>query len=257
VIRRRKSTSYPEGRIMTHQVDLGFNRTGIATSPRLSAEMVEGMNEFPPDAAGDERAIGIVRTSYAQESEQIGSVPPPATVSGMAAAALQGVRGSHPVQFTDKLAERLAFERTGTRLYQALVSKFDAFGGFEGGPTRSDLEGIMLEELAHFRLLVRVATDIGADPTVVTPSADLAATLARGVLDVVVDPRTTLVQSLEAMLLAELVDNDCWTTLVDLARARDDEQLATTFESALADEDRHLRLVREWLAAAQGRTDGA
>ena len=35
----------------------------------------------------------------------------------------------------DKIGERLAFERTGTRLYEALVSKHEAFGSFPGGPS--------------------------------------------------------------------------------------------------------------------------
>ena len=240
---------------MSNQVELGFNRTGIATSPRLSARMVEGMQEFPPNVPGDEVAIADERQRYAQQGEQVGSVPPPATVSGMASAAVQGIRGEHPVAFIDKLGERLAFERMGTRLYQALLSKYDVFGGFEGGPTRVELERILLDEYAHFKLLVRAAAEVGADPTVVTPSADLAATMSQGVLAVLVDPRATFVQSLEGILLAELVDNDCWETLVELAQLRGDEKLANDFSSALADEVRHLRLVRSWLAAAQGRTN--
>lgn len=238
---------------MSNQPELGFNRTGIATSPRLSANMVEGMQEFPPNVPGDEVAIAGVRQRYAQEGEQVGSVPPPATVSGMASAAVQGLKGEHPVQFVDKLGERLAFERMGTRLYQALLSKFDVFGGFEGGPTRAELERLMLDEYAHFKMLVQAATEVGADPTVVTPSADIAANMSQGVLAVLVDPRITFVQSLEAILVAELVDNDCWETLMQLARQRGDEKLANSFASALADEVRHLRLVRAWLAAAQGR----
>jgi hypothetical protein len=35
---------------------------------------------------------------------------------------------------------------------------------------------------------------------------------------VIVDPRTTLLQSLEAVLIAELFDNACWETLVELAQ---------------------------------------
>lgn len=240
---------------MQNQASLGFNRTGIATSPRLSAEMVEGMQEFPPNVAGDEIAIATERQRMALEGEPVGSVPPPATLAGMASAAVQGVRGNHPVQFVDKLGERLGFERMGTRLYQALLSKYDVSGSFEGGPTRPELERMMRDEYAHFRLLVEVATEVGADPTVVTPSADLAATMSQGVLAVLVDPRTTFLQSLEGILLAELVDNDCWETLMQLAELRGDEKLASGFASALADEVRHLELVRTWLAAGQGRGD--
>jgi hypothetical protein len=44
------------------------------------------------------------------------------------------------VLLVDKLGERLAFERSGTRLYETLLSKFDSYGPFEGGPERAELE---------------------------------------------------------------------------------------------------------------------
>ena len=50
----------------------------------------------------------------------------------------------------DKLGERLAFERAGTRLYEALVSKYDAYGSFTGGPSRDDLEHVMQEEYRRY-----------------------------------------------------------------------------------------------------------
>jgi len=242
---------------MENQPDMGFNRTGAATSPKLSAEMLEGIGEFPPNAPGDERLIASVREGYAKGSDKVGSVPPPLTVGGMASAAIQGIRGTRPVQFIDKLGERLGFERMGVRLYAALISKFQAFGGFDGGPSLAELESVMLDEQRHFRLLVDAVTETGGDPTVVTPSADVAATLSRGVLDVLVDPRTTFVQSLEAILVAELVDNDAWDALIALAQKRDNAGLTARFQAARADEARHLERVRGWLAAAQNRGDEA
>ena len=53
-----------------------------------------------------------------------------------AGAALQALKGGPPTQFLDKLGERLAFERTGVRLYEALISKHEALGSFAGGPDR-------------------------------------------------------------------------------------------------------------------------
>ena len=61
--------------------------------------------------------------------------------------------GAQPTLFLDKLGERLAFERSGTRLYEALVSKHDAFGSFAGGPSKGDLEAILQEEYRHFTML--------------------------------------------------------------------------------------------------------
>jgi rubrerythrin len=217
--------------------------------------MLEGTAEFPPTTSGDETIIGRVREEYAKQADRLGSVPPPMTLAGAATAAVRGVRGLRPTQFVDKLGERLAFERTGVRIYEALISKFDAFGGFEGGPSRADLETIMDQEYSHFRLLTDAVAKVGGDPTVVTPSADLHATMTRGVLDVMVDPRTTFAQCLEAALLAELADNDCWEALGNLARQSGEDELATLFDAALQEEFVHLESVRRWIAAAENRIE--
>jgi rubrerythrin len=231
-----------------------MNRTGIATAPERTERMLDGMAEFPPDVPGDEGAIALTRVDYATSANPIGSVPPPLRLKGMLKSALQATLGESPTQFIDKLGERLAFERTGVRLYLALLAKFDAYGSFEGGPTRSELELILRDEYSHFRMLHDAVTRLGGDPTVVTPSADLQATMSKGIMEVVVDPRTTLAQGLEAMLLAELADNDCWLALGQLAKEAGEADLSTEFERALNSEMQHLAQVRAWIAAAQGRS---
>lgn len=236
----------------TH-AELGINRTGIGTAPRLSKDMMEGMDEFLPLGDGDEREIAAARSAYAREAEPIGSVPPPLTGRGVVKTAGTALKGESPTQFIDKLGERLAFERTGTRLYEALLSKFDALGEFEGGPTRVEIERILQDEYDHFTILTDSLTELGADPTVMTPSADLHATLSRGILDVMVDPRTTVPQCLEALLLAELADNDCWLALTELAKEAGQKELAAEFTGALETEAEHLGKIRSWIAAAQGR----
>jgi len=238
---------------MTTHAELGMNRTGIATSPRLSAEMVKGMEEFSPAIQEDAGNAAVVRKNYAKEADPLGHVPPPLSVKGMAKSAMTALKGEPPSLLIDKLGERLGFERSGVRLYEGILSKFDAFGGFAGGPTRAEILEILSEEFGHFALLQEAATTLGADPTVLTPSADLHATMSRGILEVVADARTSLPQCLEAALLAELADNDCWRALVELAEQAGNEELANRFTDALLEEDKHLTLVRTWVAAAQGR----
>jgi rubrerythrin len=230
---------------------MGHNRTGIATSPKLTREMIAGAEEFAPTPNGDENIIARVRQEYAHDAEPIGSVPPPTTLKGAAKTALRGARGARPTQFIDKLGERLAFERTGVRLYSALISKLDAFGSFDGGPTREMLVKIMNEEHQHFMLLTDAVTQLGGDPTVVTPSADLHATMTAGVMAVMVDPRTTLAQCLEAALLAELADNAAWETLSELAAQNGENELARQFEAARREEVEHLERVKSWIVMAQ------
>lgn len=237
----------------TQTATIGMNRTGIATSPIDSQRMIDGTQEFPPDKLGDERVIGEVRGLFAREAEPIGSVPPPANLKGLVSTTVKGVQGKRPTQFIDKLGERLAFERSGVRLYEALISKYKSLGSFAGGPDLAELEHNLREEYEHFQMLTTAVTQIGGDPTVMTPSADLHATMTKGILEVMVDARTTLVQCLEALLVVELADNECWETLVELAEQSGEGAMVASFQRALAEEAQHLADVRGWIAAAQDR----
>jgi len=216
--------------------------------------MLAGMEEFPPNSQGSAWDIAQVRIAYARLAEPMGSVPLPAKFTDKMQTAVKAVMGEKPMLLMDKLGERLAFERTGTRLYEALVSKYDAFGSFAGGPSREDLEHVLQEEYRHFTLLQAAIEQLGGDPTAVTPSANLHATAAHGIKMVIVDPRTTLLQSLEAILIAELADNACWEALIELAQGAGEDALVRQFEQALTTEQEHLQKVHAWLAAGQGRT---
>lgn len=232
---------------------IGDNRTGIARAPERTEEMVRGNDEFAPTGRVDDRSISDVRQSYSKEGVTLGTLPPPASVKQVGKTAIGVLKKGSPNLFVDKLGERLAFERTGTRLYQALISKFEAFGSFEGGPTANDLANIMAEEMRHFLMLQRAIEKVGADPTAVTPSAEVQSTASLGLPAVLVDPRTNLMQSLEAILVAELVDNECWDALVELAEKAGEEELVRDFTQAQLEEREHLRKVRTWIAAGQGR----
>jgi rubrerythrin len=215
--------------------------------------MLEGQHEFAPDMPGDERNIASSRSLSAREwDSRIGSVPPPTTVKGAVKTGMTALKGESPTQLIDKLGARLAFERSGVRMYEALLSKLDASGSFEGGPLRADIERIVNDEHEHFLLLVSALEHLGADPTVMTPSADLQATLSLGALQVLVEPRTDLAQCLEAVLTLELIDNDSWAMLTTLANEAGQGELAQRFERALAQEADHLMRVRRWIAASQG-----
>lgn len=237
---------------MNQQATLGTNRTGMATAPARSQEMLTGMEEFPPTSQGSAWDIAQVRIAYAKEAEPLGSVPMPAGVQGTVQTAVKAVKGENPTLFLDKLGERLAFERTGTRLYEALISKHEAFGSFAGGPTKADLDHIREEEHRHFTMLQAAIEQLGGDPTAVTPAANLSATASQGISKVIVDPRTTLLQSLEAVLIAELADHACWEALVELAQQAGEDDLGQQFEQAQATEQEHLLKVQTWLAAGQG-----
>ncbi len=229
--------------------DVGLNRTGIQTSPIDSKEAIEGAKQGLPSSLGTEAGILEVRALYAKEGDGLGTVPVPATLKGMFQTAKEMLKGTKPTVFIDKLGERLGFERTGVRLYQAALLKFDVHGTWEGGPSREQLEKILRDELSHFILVREAIEKLGADPTALTPSANLVSVASKGIPEVLVDPRTNLVQCLEALMVAELTDNAGWELLIELAQGLGQNNLVDQFEQALGVEAEHLMLVRRWLIA--------
>jgi rubrerythrin len=231
---------------MNQTPPVGQNLTGVSTNASCAEAMLSGMELFPPSSAGTTAGAGKIRVQYAEEGFSQGSIPKPAETKEKIKTALgMGV----PPSLMDKLGERLAFERTGTRLYEALVSKFEAYGGFAGGPKREDLLEILNEEHEHFFMLSERIAQFGGDPTAVTPSANVAAVASEGVMKVITDPRTTFLQSLEAILIAELTDRDSWELLCDASRDAGLTELQAQCEAAEATEERHLSKVRSWLKA--------
>lgn len=232
---------------------LGRNKSGITRDLGLARTMLAGMEEFPPSSKGNEQGLAAERVAYARAGEPIATMPPPASVGKLAKSALEKVTRGHPDLYLDKLGARLAFERTGVRLYEALISKLDAYGGFANGPSRDDLQHLRDEEHEHFTLLSDAIEEAGGDPTAVTPSANVEATASMGIEKVLADPRTNLLQCLEAMQIAELADNDCWQALIDLTDAAAEPERAARFNEALEQEREHLMKVRTWVAAGQSR----
>jgi hypothetical protein len=246
---------------MSQAPQQGDNRTGLLTAGELGERMVEATREFLPSSPGTALGIAEVRVAYAQAGETMGQTPPPGTLVDKAKSAINAMTGGQPTLLMDKLGERLAFEHAGARLYEALLSKHQAHGAFPGGPSPDDLMHILEEEYEHGDLLTHAITDLGGDPTTLTPSANLAANISAGLPQVLSDPRTNLLQSLEAIVVAELADNECWAALEALARQGGHGDLADRCEEAIEHERDHLRKVRTWIAAGQGRTatgvDGA
>lgn len=228
---------------------VGHNRTGIKASPMDGRALERTATDTPPPLP-ETLAATAVREQYTRESPTVGSVPPITSVKGVGEAALQAMQGHRLASFIDKLGERLAFERSGVRIYEALLLKFEALGTWQGGPTRDLLEEQCNEELRHFQLMKQTLERLGADPTAMTPSADIAAVEASGLVKVITDPRTTMTQALHALLVIEDADADSWDMLVAIASHTGQEDLANEFRNALATEETHKERVREWLSHA-------
>lgn len=243
---------------------LGHNRTGAAMSPAALQAMNEAADDLSPVPFIDTSDLQIQKMAFISEAEAVGSVPAPTTAKGYGKTGLAKLKGGEPTVLLDKLGERIAFERTGTRLYDALIAKYKATleSGDDplisappavqaaGAPAETPLEtlmGVRAEELAHFKMLNQAVVQLGGDPTSQTPSADVTAVASMGIMQVLNDPRTTLAHCLNAMLTAELTDNAGWEMLIDLAADAGETELVSSFEAALVDEQRHLQIIKTWL----------
>lgn len=226
------------------------NRTGIKASPIDARKMIDGTEERMPDhmVRTEPSELFAERLAYSRSAPPVGTMPAPVTIKGVAKSAGRKIKGQNSNVFLDHLAARLAFERTGTRIYDALLVKQEAADVHPSGPTREELVHIRDEELEHALMLAACIEELGGDPTAMTPAADIQAVASSGIPQVLADPRTTLSEALEAVLIAELADVDAWEMLIDLAEGLGQEEMAERFTVALSQEEEHLANVREWVS---------
>jgi hypothetical protein len=231
---------------MENSTVLGTNRTGVDMSPIDVKEMAALANATPPSSPGDERAISKMRGEYIADADVLGSVPPPGTLKGVATTAMQKLTGRNPEAFIDKLGGRIGFERAGVRLYDALIAKCSMARDTTIRIPIETLWQFRNEELQHFQLASDALRSIGGDPTAQTPCADADGVAGMGLIQVLSDPRTSIAQCLEAMLIGELTDNAAWGLLIEFAKKMGLDDMARDFQVALRHEENHLMRVRQW-----------
>jgi len=245
---------------------LGTNLTGAQMCPASIQAMNEASEELTETDGMDTSAMQAQKLAYISEADAVGSVPQPPVEEG-GESVIASLGDAQLAVLLDKLGERIAFERTGTRLYEALILKYQGTqqsGAAALPPARVGLDGeealpdespeetlqrIHDEEHAHFQLACEAMQQLGGDPTAVTPCADVMAVASSGLMQVLNDPRTTLAQCLGAILTAELTDNAGWELLIALAEEAGESELAGYFLGALADEQEHLEIIKNWLNA--------
>lgn len=233
---------------------MGMNRTGLQMSPLDSQAMQQYQGPLPvADAERD--ALGDTRSDYASRSRPLGSVPLPGTMKGALQTGVAMLSGEQPQVLLDKLAERMAFERTGTRLYDALLAKCQALPPDGARIDEDEVLRIRDDEMRHFIQVAQAIEQLGGDPTCMTPSADLAGMEAMGLMQVLSDPRTSLGEALHAILTAELSDQAGWETLIALAEQQNQPELAQMGNTALAEEMEHVRMIRTWYMETLGLSD--
>jgi hypothetical protein len=237
------------GQTLTSALKKRLNRTGITASPLDTKALLDEAKLAVPSSPGGPEALAAVRLDSMDVADVHGSMPPPTTVKGVAQGAIGAVKGTDATFLLDKLGERIAFERTGVRLYDALLAKHEGYGSFPGGPTRAELVLLRNQERQHFELVTTIMRELGGDPTAITPCGNVAAIEGMGLLAVLTDPRMSLAEGLHAMLIAELTDHDAWELLIDVFAAAGHDELTRRMQVALLQENEHLMLVRGWVEA--------
>ena len=238
---------------MEPNTKMGSNKTGIDMSPILSKEMIEGSKKLKLDGADGYTNLTLLEQFYLDNDDPLGSVPMPGTVKGVVKSATKMLTGHHPEVFLNKLGERLAFERSGVRIYEQLILKCEHMAANSMDGLKLPLEKLQEfhdQEAEHFHLLVECMETLGGDPTAQTPDADASGVAASGLMKVIMDPRTSVSQSLEAMLSIELTDNAAWELLIKLAEDMGLSDMADKFRHALQQENVHLEYVKQWYEAS-------
>lgn len=231
---------------MSKAAKIGTNYTGTQMSPQDTKAQLEAAEKILPNVPGDASQLLQERVVRTQEADRIGSVPPPGSVKGMAKTAMDKLMGAAPELLIDKLGERLAYERTGVRLYEAAIAKAEALQGSDT-ELMETLRKVRNEEAEHMMMLKGAIETLGADPTAQTPCADVVGVQALGIVQVLSDPRTNIPQMLQALLTIELTDNAAWELLIELADTAGHSKMAESFQHCLTQENDHLVRIKSLL----------
>lgn len=197
---------------------VGMNKTGIQMSPLETGRMLDDHDILTRGTPGDDSAALQLREAYIADSGGGGSIPAPGTVTGMVSMGVNMLTGDKPQILLDKMAERLAFKRTGTRLYDALLTKLDVFQAdgnaatSMGSITREQAASIRGDEARHLLLMKEATESMGGDPTAQTPSADVVGVESTGMVQVLNDPRTSLSRVCDANACMPSSPSNCATT---------------------------------------------
>lgn len=231
---------------MNASIELGKNVTGTHMAPQLTKEMIEGLAEFPPTPLDLSITLEQFKEISIREALPLGHVPTPTTVMGTLSTGFQKLMGKEVEVLLDELGGRLAFERGGVRLYEALIAKCQAQMGQASQDFLERLERFKEEETQHFFMVKEAIEKMGGDPTAQTLCADVGGVSSMGLMQVLTDPRTTLPQCVYAILVAEMADNAAWDILVELTKKAGMKEAAENFEQAKRQEDEHLEFMQSW-----------
>jgi hypothetical protein len=174
-----------------------------------------------------------------------------ARIAGHLEDALPSFKGPTPLLLISQLRERLAFERTSSRLYAGLIVKVHAHGAYPGGPTPERLVELHNQELEHLNVVRESLHRLGTGAPSLSVAGDGTDAQLQELLQAVDDPSASLQDALRAVLVAEIINNAGWLLLVELAQELGPQDQAETFREVLRAESLHLEEVSGWIAHLQ------
>jgi bacterioferritin (cytochrome b1) len=145
----------------------------------------------------------------------------------------------------DVLSGRLAFERTGVKLYDTVIEKIERHAEPRYHAIVGQLREIRAEEKEHEEWLEQQIRALGGNPDENTDMAQLESEESTGIKNVIVDGHQKAIHLVHALLAAELADNAGWDVLVKLADEAGDMSAKAEFAKRLAEEAKHLLFIRE------------
>jgi bacterioferritin (cytochrome b1) len=152
----------------------------------------------------------------------------------------------NPLKVIDLLNERLAFERSGVKLYDTLLSRLRLAGGPALEPLIEQVQHHRDEEKEHEEWLEEQIRALGGDPRTPTEHSVLVQTESEGIERVMMRDQS-IPHDFHALLTAELADNAGWDLLVQVADELGDPDAKKQFKKRLREEEKHLLFVRKTL----------
>jgi rubrerythrin len=160
--------------------------------------------------------------------------------------AMEKLAKKNVMKVIDLLCERLAFERSGVKLYDTLLSRLRASDDPALKALLGDVKEFREEEKEHEEWLEEQIRALGGDAHAPTEQSVLVQTEAEG-LERVIRRDPSIPHDFHALLTAELADNAGWDLLVQLADELGDSDAKKQFEKRLREEEKHLSFVRRTL----------
>jgi rubrerythrin len=144
----------------------------------------------------------------------------------------------------DLLNERLAFERAGVKLYDAILERMRSSGDPQIQRMVEQMQEHREDEKRHEEWLEEQIRALGGDAHTPSEKSILVQAESQGIEHVIQrDP--LLPHDFHALLVAELADNAGWDLLVQLADEVGDRDAKKEFKKRLHEEEKHLVSVRE------------